>query len=111
MAKQTTIQKDVRIEGIGLHTGNKSTVVFKPAAAGYGIKFVRVDLPDKPEIEAIWENAVTGMAVRGSVIGKGGARVHTIEHIMASCCALGIDNLKIEISNNEPPILDGSSKI
>lgn len=111
MAKQTTIQKDVRIEGIGLHTGNKSAVVFKPAAAGYGIRFVRADLPDKPEVEARWENAVTGMAVRGSVIGKGNARVHTIEHIMASCCALGIDNLKIEINNNEPPILDGSSRI
>jgi UDP-3-O-[3-hydroxymyristoyl] N-acetylglucosamine deacetylase/3-hydroxyacyl-[acyl-carrier-protein] dehydratase len=111
MIKQITIQKEAQVEGIGLHTGNKSIVVFKPAQAGYGIRFVRVDLPGKPEIEASWQNAVTGMAVRGSVIGKDGARVHTIEHIMASCCALGIDNLKIEINNNEPPILDGSAKL
>ncbi|MCL2144157.1 MAG: bifunctional UDP-3-O-[3-hydroxymyristoyl] N-acetylglucosamine deacetylase/3-hydroxyacyl-ACP dehydratase [Endomicrobia bacterium] len=111
MAKQTTIQKEAQVEGIGLHTGNKSTVVFKPAQAGYGIKFIRVDLPEKPEIEAIWQNAVTGMAVRGSVIGKGDARVHTIEHIMSSACALGIDNLQIEINNNEPPILDGSARL
>lgn len=111
MANQTTIQKEAQVEGIGLHTGNKSIVKFKPAQAGYGIKFVRVDLPGSPEIEATWENAVTGMAVRGSVIGKGEARVHTIEHIMASCSALGIDNLRIEINNNEPPILDGSAKI
>ena len=111
MAKQTTIQKDAQVEGIGLHTGNKSVVVFKPAEAGYGIRFIRVDLPEKPEIEAVWQNAVTGMAVRGSVIGKGEAKVHTIEHIMSSCFALGIDNLKIEINNNEPPILDGSAKI
>lgn len=111
MAKQTTIENEAKVEGVGLHTGNKSVVFFKPAEAGYGIKFVRVDLPGKPEIDATWQNAVTGMAVRGSVIGKDGARVHTIEHIMASCCALGIDNLKIEINNNEPPILDGSAKI
>ncbi|MDR1194865.1 MAG: bifunctional UDP-3-O-[3-hydroxymyristoyl] N-acetylglucosamine deacetylase/3-hydroxyacyl-ACP dehydratase [Endomicrobium sp.] len=111
MAKQTTIQKEARVEGVGLHTGNRSIVMFKPAPAGYGIKFVRTDLPEKPEIEANWENAVTGMAVRGSVIGKGNVRIHTIEHIMASCCALGIDNLRIEINNNEPPILDGSAKI
>ncbi|MCL1972019.1 MAG: bifunctional UDP-3-O-[3-hydroxymyristoyl] N-acetylglucosamine deacetylase/3-hydroxyacyl-ACP dehydratase [Endomicrobia bacterium] len=110
MAKQTTIQKETQVEGIGLHTGNKSAVTFKPAEAGYGIKFIRVDLPGNPEIEATWQNAVTGMAVRGSVIGKGSAKVHTIEHIMSSACALGIDNLKIEINNNEPPILDGSAK-
>ena len=110
MAKQTTIQKETQVEGIGLHTGNKSAVTFKPAEAGYGIKFIRVDLPGKPEIEAAWQNAVTGMAVRGSVIGKGDAKVHTIEHIMSSAFALGIDNLKIEINNNEPPILDGSAK-
>ncbi|MDR2427119.1 MAG: bifunctional UDP-3-O-[3-hydroxymyristoyl] N-acetylglucosamine deacetylase/3-hydroxyacyl-ACP dehydratase [Endomicrobium sp.] len=111
MAKQTTIQKEARVKGIGLHTGNKSEVIFKPAEMGYGIKFICVDLPEKPEIEADWKNAVTGMSIRGSVIGKGYARVHTIEHIMASCCALGIDNLRIEINNNEPPILDGSAKI
>jgi UDP-3-O-[3-hydroxymyristoyl] N-acetylglucosamine deacetylase/3-hydroxyacyl-[acyl-carrier-protein] dehydratase len=111
MAKQTTILKEVSVEGIGLHTGNKSTVHFKPAPAGIGIKFVRVDLPNKPEIEALYTNTASGLAVRGSVIEKDGVRIHTIEHIMSACSALGIDNLVIEINNNEPPILDGSARI
>lgn len=111
MANQTTILKEVSVEGIGLHTGNKSKIVFKPAPANNGIKFIRVDLPEKPVIDALWSNAELGMAVRGSVIAKGSARVHTIEHIMSSCSALGIDNLIVEIDNNEPPILDGSAKV
>jgi UDP-3-O-[3-hydroxymyristoyl] N-acetylglucosamine deacetylase/3-hydroxyacyl-[acyl-carrier-protein] dehydratase len=111
MTKQTTILKEVSVKGVGLHTGNKSTVLFKSAPAGFGIRFVRVDLPNKPEIEALYSNTVSGLAVRGSVIEKDGIRIHTIEHIMSACSALGIDNLIIEIDNNEPPILDGSAKI
>ncbi|MDR3092608.1 MAG: UDP-3-O-acyl-N-acetylglucosamine deacetylase [Endomicrobium sp.] len=112
MAKQTTVLRKVSVEGVGLHTGNKSMVIFKPAPnAGYGIKFIRIDLPNRPEIEAVWSNTSTGMVVRGSVIEKNGAKVCTIEHIMSACFALGIDNLIIEINNNEPPILDGSAKI
>jgi UDP-3-O-[3-hydroxymyristoyl] N-acetylglucosamine deacetylase/3-hydroxyacyl-[acyl-carrier-protein] dehydratase len=111
MAKQTTILKEVSVGGIGLHTGNKSIVVFKPAFAGHGIKFTRTDLQNKPEIAAIYSNIASGLAVRGSVIEKCGVRIHTIEHIMSACLALGIDNLIIEINNNEPPILDGSAKI
>lgn len=111
MAKQTTILKEVSIEGIGLHTGNKSIVVFKPATVGHGIKFVRTDLQNKSEIAALYSNVASGLTVRGSVIEKDGVRIHTIEHIMSACSALGIDNLIIEINNNEPPILDGSAKI
>ena len=111
MAKQTTISKEVFVEGIGLHSGKNSKVVFKPAPAGKGISFVRVDLPGKPEIEAVWKNAVSGQAVRGSVIEKKGASIYTIEHIMSAASALGIDNMTIEINNSEPPILDGSAKI
>jgi UDP-3-O-acyl N-acetylglucosamine deacetylase len=112
MPNQTTIEKEVSVEGVGLHTGNKSKVVFKPvSSANFGIRFIRTDLPTKTEIPAIYSNAAIGLAVRGSVIEKDGARVHTIEHIMSSCFALGIDNLAIEINNNEPPISDGSAKI
>jgi len=111
MAKQTTISKEVFVEGIGLHSGKNSKVVFKPAIAGKGIRFVRVDLPGKPEIEAVWKNAASGQAVRGSVIEKNGASIYTIEHIMSAASALGIDNMTIEINNSEPPILDGSAKI
>jgi UDP-3-O-[3-hydroxymyristoyl] N-acetylglucosamine deacetylase/3-hydroxyacyl-[acyl-carrier-protein] dehydratase len=111
MANQTTIFKETSIEGIGLHTGNKSIVVFKSASAGNGIKFVRTDLQNKPEIVALYSNVASGLTVRGIVIEKDGIRIHTIEHIMSACSALGIDNLIIEINNNEPPILDGSAKI
>ncbi|MDR3274462.1 MAG: bifunctional UDP-3-O-[3-hydroxymyristoyl] N-acetylglucosamine deacetylase/3-hydroxyacyl-ACP dehydratase [Endomicrobium sp.] len=112
MAKQTTILKEISIEGIGLHTGNKSIIIFKPAPnAGYGIKFIRTDFPGNPVIEALWSNTTAGSAVRGTVIEKNGIKIHTIEHIMSACFALGIDNLVIELNNNEPPILDGSAKI
>ncbi|GHT45226.1 bifunctional enzyme LpxC/FabZ [Endomicrobiia bacterium] len=112
MANQTTISKEISVDGVGLHTGNKNIVTFKPAPhAGYGIRFIRTDLQEKHEIEAIWSNAVVDLAIRGSVIEKNGVRVHTIEHIMSACFALGIDNLIIEVNNNEPPILDGGSKI
>ncbi|MDR0820015.1 MAG: UDP-3-O-acyl-N-acetylglucosamine deacetylase [Endomicrobium sp.] len=112
MAKRTTILREVSVEGIGLHTGNNSVAVFKPAPnAEYGIRFVRTDLPNKPEIKAVWSNASSGLAVRGSIIEKNGVRIYTIEHIMSACFALGIDNLIIEINNNEPPILDGSAKM
>jgi UDP-3-O-[3-hydroxymyristoyl] N-acetylglucosamine deacetylase/3-hydroxyacyl-[acyl-carrier-protein] dehydratase len=112
MSRQTTISNEVSVEGVGLHTGNKSQIVFKPAPfAGYGIKFIRTDLTDVVEIPALWSNVATDLTIRGSVIEKNGVKIHTIEHIMSSCFALGIDNLIIEINNNEPPILDGSSKV
>ncbi|MDR2666463.1 MAG: UDP-3-O-acyl-N-acetylglucosamine deacetylase [Endomicrobium sp.] len=112
MARQTTILREVSVEGVGLHTGNKSIVIFKPAPyANYGIRFIRVDLPNKPDVEAICSNVSSELIVRGSVVEKNGIKVHTIEHIMSACFALGIDNLVIEINNNEPPILDGGSKI
>ncbi|MDR1941954.1 MAG: UDP-3-O-acyl-N-acetylglucosamine deacetylase [Endomicrobium sp.] len=111
MTKQTTIIKEVSVEGIGLHSGKISKVIFKPAKENQGIVFIRTDLPQKTQIKAVWQNAVSGQAVRGSVIGKDGASVYTIEHIMSAAQALGIDNLLIEINNSEPPILDGSAKI
>jgi UDP-3-O-[3-hydroxymyristoyl] N-acetylglucosamine deacetylase/3-hydroxyacyl-[acyl-carrier-protein] dehydratase len=112
MAKQTAVLKEVSVKGIGLHNGNKSVVVFKPAPnAEYDIRFVRTDFPNKFEIEAVWSNASSGLTVRGSVIENTGVRIYTIEHIMSACFALGIDNLIVEINNNEPPILNGSAKI
>ena len=109
MEKQKTIAKEVSLEGIGLHTGNKSRVVFKPAPENYGIKFVRVDLPERPTINASFTH-VSGTAVRGTTIANGPGKVHTVEHLLAVCSGLGIDNLKIEIDNNEPPIMDGSAR-
>ena len=111
MSKQTTIAKEVSLEGVGLHTGNKSKIVFKPAHADYGIHFIRVDLPNKPDIKADWQHLSGDVAIRGTIIEKDSVKIYTIEHILASCSALQIDNVIIEIDNNEPPILDGSAKI
>ncbi|MDR3048642.1 MAG: UDP-3-O-acyl-N-acetylglucosamine deacetylase [Elusimicrobiota bacterium] len=109
MANQTTIAKETAVSGIGLHTGKKSKVVFKPAPANTGVKFIRVDLPKKTEIKADWTNAQGVHAVRGSIIAKDGAEISTIEHIMASLYSFAIDNVIIEINSAEPPILDGSA--
>ncbi|MDD5021005.1 MAG: bifunctional UDP-3-O-[3-hydroxymyristoyl] N-acetylglucosamine deacetylase/3-hydroxyacyl-ACP dehydratase [Endomicrobiaceae bacterium] len=111
MAKQTTILKDVIVEGIGLHTGNNSKIVFKPAQANYGIHFVRVDLPGKPDLLANWQNLSDEVAIRGTIIENNGVKMYTVEHILAICSALKIDNLIVEIDNNEPPISDGSAKL
>jgi UDP-3-O-[3-hydroxymyristoyl] N-acetylglucosamine deacetylase / 3-hydroxyacyl-[acyl-carrier-protein] dehydratase len=108
MEKQTTISREVSVEGVGLHTGNKCKVTFKPAAAGYGVHFTRVDLPGSPSVEANFRH-VLGVT-RGTVIGGEKFQVHTVEHILAACAGLRIDNIQVCINNNEPPVLDGSAR-
>lgn len=108
MEKQRTISKSVSFTGTGLHTGNPSTITFHPAPAGYGYKFIRADLPEKPEIEAVVDNVVD--LSRGTTIGnEKGDKVHTVEHVLAALAGLKIDNCRIELSANEPPVVDGSS--
>lgn len=107
MAKQRTIGVECEYKGIGLHTGCVSTVRFKPASEDFGIQFIRVDLPGNPRILANIKNVVG--TVRGTTIGIGEVKIHTIEHIMSSLHALKIDNLIIEIDSLEPPVGDGSA--
>jgi UDP-3-O-[3-hydroxymyristoyl] N-acetylglucosamine deacetylase / 3-hydroxyacyl-[acyl-carrier-protein] dehydratase len=107
MAKQRTIGKECIYSGIGLHTGSKTTIKFKPAPEDYGVRFVRIDMPNNPEIIANINNVVG--VTRGTTLANGEARVHTVEHIMASFHALGIDNVIVEIDANEPPVADGSA--
>ena len=104
---QRTIAKPVSMSGIGLHTGTSCTMTFKPAPENYGIRFVRVDLPDQPEIPANADFVVD--ISRGTVLGLGDARVHTVEHVLASIVGLQIDNLLIELDGIEPPVGDGSA--
>jgi len=111
MAKQTTIAKEVSFEGVGLHTGNKCKIVFKPASENTGIHFIRVDLPNKPDIKADWNSLSTEAAIRGTTIQSQDVKIHTIEHILSAFYGLQIDNVIVEIDNNEPPILDGSAKL
>ena len=109
MQVQRTTAQEVSFSGIGVHTGNKSTITFKPAPVGYGVKFVRTDFPHEPPIEAEISNVVS--VERGTTLGKNGIRVHTVEHVLAALMAFNIDNLVIELDTNEPPVGDGSSLI
>jgi UDP-3-O-[3-hydroxymyristoyl] N-acetylglucosamine deacetylase/3-hydroxyacyl-[acyl-carrier-protein] dehydratase len=108
LVQQRTIHRPVSLSGIGLHTGNICTMTFKPAPENYGIRFRRVDLPGSPDVPADIDHVVD--ISRGTTIELGGARVHTVEHVMAALVGLQIDNILIELDNNEPPVGDGSAK-
>ena len=105
--KQQTLQGSFTLSGVGLHTGLEIVVTFNPAPENHGVKIKRVDLEDQPILDALAENVVNTQ--RGTVIGKDGVTVSTIEHGMAALYALGIDNCLIEVDASEFPILDGSS--
>jgi UDP-3-O-[3-hydroxymyristoyl] N-acetylglucosamine deacetylase / 3-hydroxyacyl-[acyl-carrier-protein] dehydratase len=110
MDKQHTIERESTLKGTGLHTASKVTLTFKPAETDAGINFIRVDLPGKPAVRASFEDLLEPeLRPRRTSIGKDGAHVHTIEHLMAAVAGLNIDNLNIEIDNKEVPGLDGSS--
>ena len=107
MKKQKTIKKEVSSSGIGVHTGNKTTIIFKPAEVNTGVRFVRTDLEGSPVIEADVDNVVS--VARGTTIGKGDVKVHTVEHVLAALMAFGVNNIIIEVDANEPPVGDGSA--
>jgi UDP-3-O-[3-hydroxymyristoyl] N-acetylglucosamine deacetylase/3-hydroxyacyl-[acyl-carrier-protein] dehydratase len=108
LVQQRTIHRPASMSGIGLHTGNICTMTFKPAPENFGIRFRRVDLPGSPDVPADIDHVVD--ISRGTTIELGGARVHTVEHVMAALVGLQIDNILIELDNNEPPVGDGSAK-
>lgn len=108
LTKQRTIQKSVSISGIGLHTGKSSTLTFKPAPIKYGIRFKRVDLTNSPEILADIDH-VSDIS-RGTTIAVNGAEIRTVEHVLAALAGCEIDNIIVELTTNEPPVIDGSAK-
>ena len=105
--RQRTIARAVTYSGVGLHTGNQCHMTFVPAEANTGIRFVRVDLEDQPEV-VVDPDHVIGVE-RGTSIGLDGNKIHTIEHVLAAVSVRGIDNLRIELDAAEPPVGDGSS--
>ena len=108
-SRQHTIAKEADFKGIGLHTGNMCKAVFKPAPDNHGVTLVRTDLPGQPRVQALYSNVIS--VIRGTTVGQGEMRVHTIEHMLSAVYALGIDNLIIELNANEPPVADGSSRV
>lgn len=108
LVQQRTIKQPVSLSGVGLHTGSISTMTFRPAPENSGIRFRRIDMGGTPEIPADVDHVVD--ISRGTTIGIGDARVHTVEHVMAALVGLQIDNCLIDIDANEPPVIDGSAK-
>ncbi|TDS64228.1 bifunctional UDP-3-O-[3-hydroxymyristoyl] N-acetylglucosamine deacetylase/3-hydroxyacyl-ACP dehydratase [Myroides indicus] len=108
MVKQKTIQNEVTLTGVGLHTGQEVVMTFKPAPVNNGFTFVRMDLEGHPVIEADANYVVNTQ--RGTNLEKKGVRVHTTEHVLAALVGCDLDNVIIELNASEPPIMDGSSK-
>ena len=107
MLKQRTLQSLTKAVGVGLHSGQRVELTLRPAQPDTGIVFRRVDLPQPVDIP-INATAVTDTRL-ASTISHGGAKVFTVEHLMSACAGLGIDNLYIDITAEEVPILDGSA--
>jgi len=108
MLQQQTINRSASFSGVGLHSGNRVTMTFLPAPPNTGVRFRRVDLEGKPEIEARVENVIENN--RSTTLAKGNTRVHTVEHVLATFAGYGIDNAIVELDANEPPIGDGSAR-
>ncbi|AUC23377.1 MULTISPECIES: bifunctional UDP-3-O-[3-hydroxymyristoyl] N-acetylglucosamine deacetylase/3-hydroxyacyl-ACP dehydratase [Polaribacter] len=106
--KQKTIQKEVSLSGVGIHTGNTVNMTIKPAPVNHGFAFSRIDLEGAPIIEAKAEYVVNTQ--RGTNLERNGVQIQTSEHVLAAAVGLDIDNLLIELDSSEPPIMDGSSK-
>ena len=107
MLAQRTLKSLTKAVGVGLHSGQRVELTLRPAAPDTGIVFRRVDLPQPVDI-VISAEAVTDTRL-ASTISNGSAKVHTVEHLMSACAGLGIDNLIVDITAEEVPILDGSA--
>ena len=105
--QQHTLSQEISISGTGLHTGIMVDMTLKPANPGFGIQFQRIDLPGQPVIQADCDLVVD--TSRGTTLEENGARVSTVEHILAALVGSGVDNCLIEINGPEIPIIDGSS--
>lgn len=107
MLRQRTIQKPISTKGVGLHSGRRVELTLRPAAPNTGIVFHRVDLPQIVDLPA--QAHQVGNTRMASVLEKDGVRVSTVEHLMSALAGLGVDNLHIDLTAEEVPIMDGSA--
>ncbi len=107
MLRQRTLKTAIRATGVGLHTGDKVYMTLRPAAENSGIRFHRVDLDEPVDIPA--DPTLVGETMLGTTLIKDGVKVATVEHLMAALCGLGIDNINVDLSAPEVPIMDGSA--
>lgn len=107
MLRQRTLKSSVKATGVGLHTGAKVEMTLRPAQAGTGIVFRRVDLPNTPTLKAA-ATLVTDTRLC-SALTEGAVKVATVEHLMSALCGLGVDNVYVDLTGPEVPIMDGSA--
>jgi len=107
MIKQRTLKNTIRATGVGLHSGEKVYLTLRPAAVDTGIVFRRTDLDPVVEIRATATNV--SETTLSTTISSGSVKVGTVEHLLSALAGLGIDNLYVEVSAAEVPIMDGSS--
>jgi UDP-3-O-[3-hydroxymyristoyl] N-acetylglucosamine deacetylase len=104
---QQTVAQPLTFSGIGLHLGRTVKVTIYPAAANHGLRFVRADLPGRPEIQAHYSKVVD--TTRATTLGEGRATLSTVEHLLAALRGAGVDNARIAVEGAEVPIMDGSA--
>jgi UDP-3-O-[3-hydroxymyristoyl] N-acetylglucosamine deacetylase/3-hydroxyacyl-[acyl-carrier-protein] dehydratase len=105
---QRTISREITLEGVGLHSGEATSVTFRTAGAGAGIRFRRIDLEGRPSVPADLDHVSS--TDLGTTLGSGDARVMTVEHVLSALAAMRIDNAIIDVGGPEVPIRDGSSQ-
>lgn len=105
--KQRTLSKPVSLNGYGLHSGEKVEITLHPASENHGYVFKRIDLKGHPVVRAIADNVIT--TDRGTTLEENKVRISTIEHLLASLYAMGVDNAMLELNGPEVPIMDGSA--
>jgi UDP-3-O-[3-hydroxymyristoyl] N-acetylglucosamine deacetylase len=107
MLRQRTLKTAIRATGVGLHTGEKVYMTLRPAVENSGVTFRRIDLDEPVDIPADAE--LVGETMLGTTLIKDGVKVATVEHLMSALAGLGIDNLNVDLSAPEVPIMDGSA--
>src|SRR3954451_10774857 len=107
MIRQRTLKNVVRATGVGLHTGEKVYLTLRPAAPDTGVVFRRIDLAAPVEIKA--DPYAVGDTRLSSCLEKDGVRISTVEHLMSALAGLGIDNVHVDVTAPEVPIMDGSA--
>lgn len=109
MARQTTIEKSTSVDGVGLHSGERVQLRLKPAKPNTGVRFVRADVTDRDNEIAASALAVSTTQLGTNLTNAAGVSVATVEHFLAACAGMGLDNVVAELDGPELPILDGSS--
>jgi len=110
MALQTTLAGEASVSGVGVHSGKPATLTIRPAAEGTGVVFVRTDVADREADIRALVMRVTTTELGTNMTNDAGVSVATVEHFLAACAGLGVDNVRAELDGPELPILDGSSK-